>query len=210
MTEQIDFWKSKFGDNYTRRNSGDFDLQYKEKYGVTRTKINKDFLGKLNKNSRMLEVGCNKGMQLEILKKMGFKNLAGVEVNDSAVHSARKDRDLCIFNGSAFDLPFNNNYFDLVFTSGVLIHIAPKDLHKAIKEIIRVSKKYVFGFEYFSDKCQEIEYRGNKNKLWKNNFPQLFLDTDPSLKMVKLKKYKYLNGEDNIDVAYLLEKKIKK
>ena len=110
--------------------------------------------------------------------------------------------------GSAFDIPFKDNYFDLVFTSGVLIHIAPKNLTKAIKEIIRVSNKYIFGFEYFSEKCEEIEYRGNKNKLWKNNFPKLFLDTKSNLKLIKIKKLVYLDNKDKTNVAYLLEKKI--
>jgi ubiquinone/menaquinone biosynthesis C-methylase UbiE len=107
---------------------------------------------------------------------------------------------------NAFDIPFKGNFFDLVFTSGVLIHIAPKNLKKAMKEISRVTHKYIFGVEYFSEKCEEIEYRGNKNKLWRNNFPKLFIKYNPNLKLIKSEKLKYLDRSGNVNTVYLLEK----
>jgi len=73
-------------------------------------------------------------------------------------------------------------------------------------EIYRVSKKYIWGFEYFSDGYQEIEYRGNKNVLWKANFAQIYLDNFPDLELVKTEKYKYLE-DGNIDLMFLLRKK---
>ena len=39
----------------------------------------------------------------------------------------------------------------VVFTSGLLIHIHPDNLGKAIDEICRVSKRFVWGFEYYSE-----------------------------------------------------------
>ncbi len=53
--------------------------------------------------------------------------------------------------------------------------------------------------------CQEIEYRGHKNRLWKNNFLKLFLERHPDLKITKQKIIKYLENE-NIDEMFLLEK----
>jgi pseudaminic acid biosynthesis-associated methylase len=203
--EQVNFWEGKFGDAYTIRNSNDPNKLFKEKLGVTRTQLNKEFFSDLDKNSRIFEVGCNRGNQIKILKKMGFSNLTGIEINKNAINLAREDKDLCIMEANAFDIPFKDNYFDLVFTSGVLIHIAPENLEKVIKEMVRVSNRYIFGFEYFSENCENIEYRGNKNKLWKNNFPQLFLKLNPSLKLIKSKKMPYLDGSGNIDIAYLLE-----
>ncbi len=203
--EQIEFWKSRFGDKYTERNSGDWDKFYKEQWGVTRTELNEDFLSNLDKQSLMIEFGCNRGNQLKILKNQGFKNLWGLEINKKAIKIARKDTDLTIIEASAFDTPFKDNYFDLVFTSGVLIHIVPENLNKIIDEIYRVSKKYIWCFEYFSEKCEEIEYRGNKNKLWKNNFLKLFLERYPDLRIIKEKKIKYLSS-NNVDMMFLLEK----
>ncbi|MBP2201428.1 pseudaminic acid biosynthesis-associated methylase [Methanococcus voltae] len=203
--EQINFWKSKFGDEYTLRNSGDWDNFYKETWGVTRTELNEEFLAEIDKDSKILEVGCNRANQLNILSKGGFSNLWGVEINRSALEIARENKSFNLVEGSGFDIPFKDNFFEVVFTSGVLIHIAPENLNKIIDEIYRTSNNYIWGFEYFSEECQEIDYRGHSNKLWKNNFKESFLNRYPSLKVVKEKKIKYL-ANDNVDMMYLLKK----
>ena len=41
------------------------------------------------KNLKILELGCNVGINLEILKKMGFNNLYGLEINNKAIEIAR-------------------------------------------------------------------------------------------------------------------------
>jgi hypothetical protein len=74
-TEQEDFWKGEFGDEYTIRNAGDWDAFYKRIWGVTRTELNNEFLSKLTKDSSILEVGCNRANQLKILHAQGFENL---------------------------------------------------------------------------------------------------------------------------------------
>jgi len=204
-TEQMKFWKGDFGNEYTERNTGDWDNFYKEQWGITRTALNKDFLSKIKKESTILEVGCNLGNQLKILEKDGFTNLYGIEINKKALTIARNNKSFNLVEGSALDIPFKDDYFDLVFTSGVLIHISPKDLPTVIDEMYRVSNKYIWCFEYFSDECKEIEYRGNKNRLWKNNFMKLFIERHPDLKVVKEKKIKYV-ANDNVDAMFLFEK----
>ena len=143
ITEQINFWSVRDGNNYTDRNPQsvkELDGLYKKQYGVLRTAMNRKFLSGISKDVKILEVGANIGLQLELLRKMGFTNLLGIEVNEYAVEAAKKIHPkIDIIKGSAFDLPFKKNYFDLVLTSGVLIHIAPKDVKKATKEIVRVS-----------------------------------------------------------------------
>ena len=132
-------------------------------------------------------------------------NLWGIEINKKALQIARENKSLNLIEGSALEIPFKDNFFDLIFTSGVLIHISPKDLPKVIDEIYRTTKKYIWCFEYFSEECEEIIYRDHKNRLWKNNFLKLFLEKYPDLKIVKQRKLKYLENE-NIDMMFLLEK----
>ncbi len=204
-TEQMKFWKGEFGDKYISRNDVDIDKFYKKRFGVTRTELNNEFLNELNNNIKVLEVGCNMCIQLNLLEKISFKNLWGIEINKKALSIAKENKSLNLIEGSAFDIPFKDGFFDLVFTSGVLIHIFPEDLPKAIDEIYRTTKKYIWCFEYFSEDCQEIEYRGHKNRLWKNNFLKLFLERHPDLKITKQKIIKYLENE-NIDEMFLLEK----
>jgi len=202
-------WSGDFGKEYTERNT--FDIEqlnalYIKNYGVSREQMNLEFIGSLNKEYKILEVGTNSGNQLALLQKMGFKNLYGIEINEHAVDLARKRlRGINIIQGSAFDIPFKDNFFDLVYTAGVLIHISKDDVNKVISEMHRCSKKYIWGFEYYSNDAKEVSYRGNTNLLWKADFSGLFRKLFPDLNLLKETKYKYLEN-DNIDSMYLLDK----
>jgi len=207
-TTEEKFWSLNFGAEYLERNkfsNKELDQVYINKFGFTRSQLNKEFLGKL-KPKNILEVGCNIGNQLSLLQSQGFKNLYGIEIFPEAVQKAKSHtKDINIIWGSGFDIPFKDGYFDLVFTSGVLIHINPKDLKKIMSEIHRTSKKYIWGYEYYNPKHVAIDYRGNKARLWKADFCQMYLDIFPGLKVVKRKKLKYLNSE-NYDEMFLLKK----
>jgi len=204
-TKQEEFWEGDFGDEYTSRNAGDWDEFYKKQWGVTRTELNEEFFSSLKKDSSFLEVGCNRANQLMILHEQGFENLWGIDINKKALHIAKENKQFNLVEGSGFDIPFKDGFFDVVFTSGVLIHIAPENLPKIMDEIYRVTKRYIWGFEYYSEECEAIEYRGHKDRLWKNNFLKLYLDRFPALKVVKEKKVKYLEN-DNVDMMFLLER----
>ena len=74
---------------------------------------------------------------------MGFTNLYGIELQGYAVElSKSRTHNINIIQGSAFDIPFKNEYFDLVFTSGLLIHIHPSNIREAMNEIYRCTKKF--------------------------------------------------------------------
>jgi pseudaminic acid biosynthesis-associated methylase len=206
---QLNSWTRKFGEEYTDRNNLSFnelEKLYKENYGFTRTELNTLFLGKMDHSKKILEIGSNIGLQLLCLQKMGFKNLYGIEPQDYAIQLSKSStKNINIIKGDAFDIPFKDEFFDIVFTSGVLIHIHNQNIKKAIKEIYRCSRKYIWGFEYYADKYTEILYRGQKNLLWKANFPEIYMDTFPDLRIVKIKFFKYLKN-NNVDVMYLLKK----
>ncbi len=202
-------WSSEVGKKYTDRNTmtyKELDLLHKKWFGVTRTKINKDFFGKLNRSIKILEVGTNIGLELLGLQKMGFKNLYGIELQPYAVNVAQKTtKGLNIIQGSAFDIPFKDEFFDLVFTNGVLIHIAEKDIIRVMTEIYRCSKKYIWGFEYYADKYTMIPWQGGNNQMFKAPYLDFYLGNFPKLKLVKSQKYEYLE-EPNTDEVFLLRK----
>src|SRR3989344_1420316 len=208
-TTQEKFWKANFGDEYTGRNTftpEELDAMYTDRYGISRTEMNRRFLPKPSIAS-VLEIGCNVGNQLSLLQSMGYANLYGIEINTDAIERAKKHtRGITIIEGSVFDIPFEDNYFDLVFTSGVLIHISPQDLPRALIEIYRVSKKFIWGFEYFAETMTPITYRGHTDRLWKNDFAKLYMKQFPSLKLIRSERYKYIRDE-NVDSMFLLEKK---
>ena len=74
--------------------------------------------------------------------------------------------------------------FDLVFTSGVLIHQNPKYLNKIYKKIYSLSKKYIYIQEYFSPDPVVIKYRNHKDKLFKRDFAKDLINLFPDLKLI--------------------------
>ena len=209
-TYQMKVWKGEFGKEYTDRNvlgAKGLDSLYERNFGITRTKLNSLFIGRLSRNLRILEVGSNMGNQLLVLKEMGFTNLYGIEINSYAVGLSReKSRDINIIQGSALDIPYKDGYFDLVFTAGVLIHIPPRAIKTVMREIYRSSRAYIWGFEYYAEKYTRGKtYRGHNNLFWKANFARLYTDLFGNLKLVKEKKLKYKTDE-NVDSMFLLKK----
>ena len=210
-TKQMDFWLGDFGREYTDRNAHtneSWDDFYRKTWGKTKLEMNDAFIGHLPKESKILEIGCNIGLQLNALQRAGFQNLYGIELQPYAVEEAKKlTKNINIICGSGFDLPFKDNYFDLICTNGVLIHISPSDLPKIMKEMIRCSGKYIWGFEYFSETVTEINYRGHDNYLWKADYADLFTKESGNLKLIKKEIYPYIENPANKDYMYLLEKK---
>jgi pseudaminic acid biosynthesis-associated methylase len=192
-TQEDEAWSGEFGKAYTDRNLmslDELDQLYVDNYGISRTEINKEFLAGLDVD-RILEVGCNVGNQLLLLKWMGYANPWGIELHNHAVELARKRTSgINIVKGSAFDIPCKDGFFDLVFTSGVLMHISPDEIEKALDEIHRCTNMYIWGFEYYSpDGYPVVDYRGDDNLLWKTDFAKLFMDRFPDMELVKEHKY---------------------
>lgn len=203
-------WLSEFGKDYTDRNifsPDELDEFYVKTYGVSRSEMNRRFIDGLGIfDKKILEVGCNVGNQLRVLQKSGYKNLYGIELQWYAIEKAKElTKKINIIQSSGEEIPFKDEYFDMVFTSGVLIHIDPKNIDTVMKEIYRCTKEYIWGFEYYDDEYTEVVYRGNKNLLWKTNFARLYMEKFPDLELVKEEKFKYLDN-NNIDSMFLLKK----
>ncbi len=181
-TEQLGFWEGKSGEDYIRRN-----LIKKENVEEAEI-VFKRIIGDLHLSS-ILEVGSNIGINLlGIRKSLGDKvKLYAVEPNKIAFEQISTDTEIKLeksFNCTAFDIPLPDNSVDLVFTNGVLIHIAPKDLKLAMSEIVRVSKKYILCSEYFSHQPVMIKYHNQEDRLFKRDFGKYYLECFPELKIV--------------------------
>jgi pseudaminic acid biosynthesis-associated methylase len=134
----------------------------------------------------VLEVGCNLGRNLAALVQM-VPDVHAVEPNLEVMESARANPVLTaarIQAGTAFDLPYEDRSIDLVFTSGVLIHIAPEDLPKAVDEIVRVARHYVLCIEYFSHEPVTVPYRGLEGQLFKRDFGGFYAERYPELRVL--------------------------
>lgn len=172
---QSEQWRGAFGDDYVGRNR------------ATDERIRQLTLAWARLLARLpgaplrsiLEVGANIGANLSALRRLSGAELLAVEPNAKA-------RAMLVTEGvvpaaNAFDataqsLPLPDGAADLVFTSGVLIHIAPDQLLAACREIHRVARRFVVAIEYFSDRPEEIAYRGERGLLFKRDFGAFWLD----------------------------------
>ena len=183
-TKQIEFWRSEFGKDYAKRNNNPITED-----GLRR--LMRDWGRMLQhavnpKPASVLEVGCNIGRNLMALRHF-VETLHAVEPNPWAVEAARASLELQgidIREGNGFDLPFGDASIDLVFTSGVLIHVAPDDLGRMVDEIMRVSRRYVVCIEYFSHEPAEMQYHGRGGFLFKRDFGRFYLDRFPGLRVL--------------------------
>lgn len=209
MSQQSDgakTWAGDAGRQYTDRNprtvEGMNELR-DDAYGHTQFELDERFLGELDRDLRILEVGSNVGVQLRILREMGFENVYGLDVNRYALARSRTEApDIEVVQASALDIPFPTDAFDLVFTIGVLVTIPPEKVDRAVDEIVRCSRRYVWGLEFFAEEHTAIRDRG---LYWKGDFPGRFRERH-DLRTVRAERLPYLD-DDNEDVMYLFEQK---
>lgn len=195
-TAQLDLWRSEFGRDYTDRN----DREKPERVDAWRRLLEGAA------PARVLEVGCNVGWNLEYLRRLGVPELYGIEPQLYAVERARwRGPSFGVLQGTAFDLPFRDGWFDLAFTSGVLIHISPETVHAAIDELHRVSRRWIVAIEYDHPVEQEVRYRGHTSALWKRDHGKLWQARHPGLVRVRTLELGAADGYDDC-TAHLFEK----
>jgi 2-polyprenyl-3-methyl-5-hydroxy-6-metoxy-1,4-benzoquinol methylase/Zn ribbon nucleic-acid-binding protein len=103
------------------------------------TRINK----KVIKKERMLDIGSALGDSLTEAKKLGWREVHGVELSEYAAKESKK-RGLKIKIGTLKSAKYPSNYFDAVTLQDVIEHV--KDPANDMKEIFRVLKPGGFVF----------------------------------------------------------------
>jgi pseudaminic acid biosynthesis-associated methylase len=182
--KQLNAWSGEFGGNYVSRNQATADAveQRRKAFAVIF-----EHLAGANAPASILEAGSNIGINIHALAKLTNATLHAVEPNQKALDELISSGVLPperALQGSLQSLPFDDDSIDLVFTSGVLIHVPDDALDRAVNEILRVSSRYVLTLEYFSPKPQTIPYHGHNDFLFKRDYGGLFLDACPELEYV--------------------------
>ncbi len=133
---QQNFWKGDFGETYLNRipTIESYNQWYLEHVGFPEEDLWKKHFSNFDKNMSILELGSNVGVKLSILKKMGFENLTGVEINQHAYETAKKNLPDIDWIHSSIEEFESSKQYDLVYTSLVLIHISPTVLPSIIKK----------------------------------------------------------------------------
>jgi pseudaminic acid biosynthesis-associated methylase len=172
LNKQEKFWHSEYAHEYILRNHS-FDVDG----GISAWKnmLAKSVYTEINS---ILEFGCNIGRNLEILEQVlpnAKKSI--VEISPEAFDIVTSRFELSnAQNTSILESKFESNSHNLVFTSGVLIHVEPNDLLKTMAKMYDVSNKYILICEMFSRTPKTVHYRNSNDLLFTRDFGRYFIE----------------------------------
>jgi len=91
------------------------------------------------RNKKILDIGCGVGIFLKEFEKYTKKeNIFGVEIDKEKIKIA-SGKELNVIESPAEDLPFKDNFFDIVWCHEVIEHV--DDDRKCFEEMVRVLKR---------------------------------------------------------------------
>ncbi len=173
---------------------GDFGKDYTDRNDATDPQKPRFFHSLFRRHGmeRVLECGCNLGLNLSATIEAGASDgkpieVYGVDIQRAAIERAWATRGGGNFLvGSILDLPFRDAWFDLAFTCGVLIHVPSSGLGQVMSEMVRVSRRFVLSAEYHDDLDEvAVPWRGHEAALWRRNYKKLWLERFPTLTLVE-------------------------
>ncbi|MBE6499183.1 MAG: pseudaminic acid biosynthesis-associated methylase [Methanobrevibacter thaueri] len=177
-TEQEEFWAGDFGEKYTERNN-DANIV------CSNISIFSKIFNRTKNVKSCLELGANRGLNLLAISNLiPDINMKAIEINEVAAEKCSKIPNVEVFKGSILDYQIESETYDLTFTKGVLIHIAPEKLENIYEILYKSSKKYIMVAEYYNPTPVELNYRGNTGKLFKRDFAGEILDKYPDLELI--------------------------
>jgi pseudaminic acid biosynthesis-associated methylase len=177
-SEQEEFWRGDFGNEYASRNQGDEMVASSVAFFAQALRTAAPI-------ASCVEFGANIGLNLRALRQL-FPRLEqfAVEINPKAAEQLREFLGSeNVFEGAISESSIPKSY-DLALIKGVLIHINPDQLPEVYDRLAAASKRYVLIGEYYNPTPVMVTYRGNQNKLFKRDFCGEFLDRHSDFRLV--------------------------
>jgi len=135
--------------NYYNETAKGYDELHKEEQ-LLKLKIIY-YSGIVDDNDVMLDVGCGTGFSLDYF---GVKSATGIDPAEKLVEQYSGDQKILV--GSAEDLPFVDNSFDIVISVTAIQNFT--DVKKGFEEIKRVGKKrFALCFLKRLEKTEQLE-----------------------------------------------------
>jgi SAM-dependent methyltransferase len=178
------YW-SKTIDGIRRRKSY-FDSYFDNEICKESLDFRLDILLGHDKNiNSILDVGCGYGaFEFELLKRNPDLDLAGIDISDTAIDFCNNNIPNCKFvldKLSNISNYFEENSYDMVFSSGVMIHQSPESIDEVTDNFIRIAKKYIIHFEDIGEnelisgnKEDNPKWRISNQLLWRNNLVETY------------------------------------
>lgn len=132
------------GQEQTRAYYDEFSKRYEAKRGDNAPRgyhnlldsLESEYVRRFGEGRDVLEVGCGTGLVLERIAKFA-RSARGIDLSPGMLEKARA-RGLDVVEGSATELPFADNSFDVTCSFKVLAHI--RDIDRALAEMARVTR----------------------------------------------------------------------
>ena len=205
-TRQSSVWQSDFGRDYTDRNTlseEEVNQTCLRRYGKRRDELIRIGSESVAEDARFLEVGSNVGLMLRALHGTGFSLSTGSRFSVIASRNRKRSCPADVIEGTAYDIPFKDGFFDVVFANNVLV-TSRRTSSECVREMYRVSK-YIWGFEYFAPQVTEFPIVVSTISLegrLRPHVPQRF----PDLRVVREQVFDCLDEPGKQDKQYLLMK----
>ena len=136
-------WEFDYWDGDRRINYGGY--KYMEGRWEKVAKVMIDHYG-LKAGDKILDIGCGKGFLLyDFTKILPGIEIYGIDVSNYAIQNSKEEIKDKLIYGNATSLPYEDNYFDFVFSLNTFHNLECYDLFDALKEMERVGKnnKYI-------------------------------------------------------------------
>jgi SAM-dependent methyltransferase len=181
----------KFGKDYFDgpRRLGLGGYYYDPKYF---TNVVQDFINyyQLKPSAKILDVGCGKGFMMKDFKDaLPNANIHGIDISEYCYENAMMDVKDRIKVGSCDDLPYPDDYFDLVVSIATIHNLDKEGVKRSLKEIVRVGTgKYyvkVNGYKTETEKINLERWNLVANTIlpireWQSLFKEVGYDGDYS------------------------------
>lgn len=207
-TKEIELWRGPFGTQYAERNTPS-DEDVKQRTFWWETILRQTYALCHTLPDSVLEVGAGVGQNLMAISAIGRQierriDLYATEVNDNAREALQINVPGVQIIGAS-DLGRHHNIADMVFTSGVLIHVHPAHRLNLMRDMYSASKRFIFCAEYFAPQTRPLDYRGEKAALWLDDYGSFWLDNFKLRSVTYGFAWKKTTGLDNL-TWHLFEK----
>lgn len=164
--------------------SGEYSPEYYAYYGPNGTseRIRRTLDSRSGPQPRVLELGCSSGRHLAHLYDHGYRDLAGIEVNDEAIDVMEEAYPEVASHGTFHvdtienTLPeFEDDRFDAVYSVETLQHIHP-DNAWVFEELARVTRSLIVTVENEGDGEESVNYVKDGLPLYYRDWETVFTD----------------------------------
>lgn len=164
-------WRGIKGDEWAARNPTtveETNRSWVERYNVRKSWAVRDALRSVPAGSSWLEIGCSHGAHMRIMESAGY-DVTGVDIHAGALPHAPKGRVLV---GDALALPFADDAFGGVATSGTMMHLGPPArMGESIREMFRVARRWVFWIEMWNSEPMFVDFGDLAPPAWLQDWP---------------------------------------